>query len=134
MFAKLQIISREHEAFESRSLGILGSVDANRNDPQSGWDTDQFPNNVPELALAMYHIVKAGGLGNGGFNFDAKLRRQSLDPVDLLHGHIGGMDTCARALKVASAIIEDGELDRFVADRYAGWNRPEAIQMRMSAA
>lgn len=121
--------SFEHEIAQATALGILGSVDANRNDYQSGWDTDQFPNNVPELTLAMFHILKSGGLGNGGFNFDAKLRRQSIDPVDLLHGHIGGMDTCARALLAAAAIIEDGTLEGFVEDRYAGWDKPEAKKM-----
>lgn len=121
--------SFEHEIAHAAALGILGSVDANRNDYQSGWDTDQFPNNVPELTLAMLHILKAGGLGSGGFNFDAKLRRQSFDPVDLLHGHVGGMDVCARALLAAAAIIEDGALDQFVDTRYAGWNKPEAQKM-----
>ena len=121
--------SFEHEIAHAAALGILGSVDANRNDYQSGWDTDQFPNNAAELSLAMYHILKAGGLGNGGFNFDAKLRRQSLDPVDLVYGHVGGMDICAQALKAAAAMIEDGVLDSFVAERYSGWNKPEAQKM-----
>ena len=75
--------SFEHELALASSLGMLGSVDANRNDLQSGWDTDQFPNNPGEMALAFYYILKQGGLGNGGFNFDAKVRRQSLDPADL---------------------------------------------------
>ena len=74
----------------------------NRNDYQSGWDTDQFPNNVPEMALAYYQILQAGGFTTGGTNFDAKLRRQSLDPEDLLIGHVGGMDCCARGLKAAA--------------------------------
>ena len=105
---------------------MLGSVDANRNDLQSGWDTDQFPNNPGEMALAFYHILKQGGLGNGGFNFDAKVRRQSLDPADLLHGHIGGLDILARGLKAAAALIEDGTYDKIVEDRYAGWKDSEA--------
>ena len=84
--------SFEHEVATAASLGILGSVDANRNDYQSGWDTDQFPNNAAELVPAMYQILKSGGLGQGGFNFDAKVRRQSIDPADLLYGHIGGLD------------------------------------------
>jgi xylose isomerase len=121
--------SFEHEIALASALGILGSVDANRNDYQSGWDTDQFPNNVPEMALAMITILKQGGLGNGGFNFDSKVRRQSLDPADLLHGHIGGMDVCARALKAAAAIIADGELDAYVAKRYAGWDSAEGKAM-----
>jgi len=115
--------SFEHELALAASLGILGSVDANRNDLQSGWDTDQFPNNVPETALAFYQILKAGGLGNGGWNFDARVRRQSLDPADLLHGHIGGLDVLARGLKAAAALIEDGTYDKVVDARYAGWNQ-----------
>jgi xylose isomerase len=114
--------SFEHELALAASLGILGSVDANRNDLQSGWDTDQFPNNVGETTLAFYQILKAGGLGNGGWNFDARVRRQSLDPADLLHGHIGGLDVLARGLKAAAAIIEDGTYDKIVDERYAGWN------------
>ncbi|WP_127143810.1 xylose isomerase [Pelagibacterium montanilacus] len=119
----------EHEVALASAHGILGSIDMNRNDYQSGWDTDQFPNNVPEVALAYYHILKAGGFSTGGTNFDAKLRRQSIDPQDLLHGHIGGMDTCARGLKAAAAIIEDGSYDAFLEDRYAGWKTPEAQAM-----
>ncbi|HKT86025.1 MAG TPA: xylose isomerase [Novosphingobium sp.] len=111
----------EHELAMARSLGILGSVDANRGDPQNGWDTDQFPNSVEELTLAMLEVLRAGGLGNGGFNFDAKVRRQSIDAADLFHGHIGGVDTIARALLRAAAIIEDGRLEDFRKDRYAGW-------------
>ncbi|WP_380056820.1 xylose isomerase [Falsihalocynthiibacter sp. SS001] len=121
--------SFEHEIATAASLGILGSIDMNRNDYQSGWDTDQFPNNVPEVALAYYHILKDGGLKTGGTNFDAKIRRQSTDPADLLHGHIGGMDICARGLKAAAAIIEDGTLDKELADRYAGWNDEKAQKM-----
>lgn len=114
--------SFEHELAVASSLGILGSVDANRNDLQSGWDTDHFPNNPGEMALAFYYILKQGGLGKGGFNFDAKVRRQSLDAEDLLHGHILGLDTLARGLKGAVALIEDGEFDRRLDERYAGWN------------
>jgi xylose isomerase len=112
----------EHELALAASLGILGSVDANRNDIQSGWDTDQFPNNVAETTLAFYQILKAGGLGSGGWNFDAKVRRQSIDPADLLHGHIGGLDVLARSLKAAAAIIEDGTYDQALDARYAGWS------------
>ncbi|MBJ3786664.1 xylose isomerase [Devosia sediminis] len=114
--------SFEHELAVASSLGMLGSVDANRNDLQSGWDTDHFPNNAGEMALAFYYILKQGGLGKGGFNFDAKVRRQSLDPADLLYGHIGGLDTLARGLKGAAALIEDGEFDKLLDDRYAGWD------------
>ncbi|MBB4105470.1 xylose isomerase [Allorhizobium borbori] len=114
--------SFEHELALARSLGIFGSIDMNRNDYQSGWDTDQFPNNVPEMALAFYQVLKAGGFTTGGTNFDAKLRRQSLDPQDLLIGHIGGMDACARGLKAAARMIADGALEKPLTDRYAGWS------------
>ena len=121
--------SFEHELAVARSLGILGSVDANRNDLQSGWDTDQFPNNPGEMALAFYQILKNGGLGNGGFNFAAKVRRQSLAPADLLHGHIGRLDILARGLKGAAALITDGTYDKFLEDRYAGWQQQGASAM-----
>ena len=101
----------------------------NRNDYQSGWDTDQFPNNVPEMALAYYQILKAGGFTTGGTNFDAKLRRQSIEPDDLLLAHIGGMDCCARGLKAAAKMLDDGVLTGFVEDRYAGWTGDEARKM-----
>jgi len=121
--------SFEHEIALAQALGIFGSIDMNRNDYQSGWDTDQFPNTVPEVALAYYHILRGGGFSSGGTNFDAKLRRQSLDPEDLLMAHIGGMDVCARGLKAAAAMIEDATLPDFVADRYAGWQSDEARAM-----
>ena len=111
----------EHEIAMSRALGIFGSIDANRGDPQNGWDTDQFPNSVEELTLAMIEIIRAGGFTDGGFNFDAKVRRQSVDAADLFHGHIGGIDVIAHALVKAEAIINDGQLDAFRAQRYAGW-------------
>lgn len=114
--------SFEHEIAYAVANGLLGSLDVNRGDPQLGWDTDQFPNNVPDLALAFYHIFKSGGLATGGLNFDAKLRRQSIDPVDLFHGHIGGMDVCARALLAAAKMIEDGKLQSELDVRYAGWD------------
>ncbi|HEX3479022.1 MAG TPA: xylose isomerase [Kofleriaceae bacterium] len=116
--------SFEHEIATALALGIFGSVDLNRGDPQVGWDTDQFPNNVPELAVAMYHLVRGGGFTTGGLNFDAKVRRQSIDAVDLFHGHIGGMDVAARALLAAERMIQDGRLARAVEDRYAGWRAP----------
>jgi xylose isomerase len=121
--------SFEHEIAVAASLGILGSIDANRNDYQSGWDTDQFPNNAAELVPAMYVILKSGGLGQGGFNFDAKVRRQSIDPADLLYGHIGGLDVCAHALMAAARMIEDGKFDAFLSQRYAGWADPKAQAM-----
>ncbi|MGH0033672.1 MAG: xylose isomerase [Myxococcota bacterium] len=113
--------SFQHEIAYAAARGILGSIDANRGDPQNGWDTDQFPNSVEEMTLALYEILRAGGLGSGGFNFDARLRRQSLDPVDLFHAHIGGMDTVARALLAAARLVEEGRLPDAVAERYAGW-------------
>lgn len=113
--------SFEHELALAASLGILGSIDMNRNDYQSGWDTDQFPNSVPEVALAYYEVLKAGGFKTGGTNFDAKLRRQSLDPEDLVLGHVGGMDVCAAGLKAAAAMLEDGTLEAMREARYAGW-------------
>ncbi len=116
--------SFEHELALAASLGVLGSIDMNRNDYQSGWDTDQFPNNVPEVALAYYHVLKAGGFTTGGTNFDAKLRRQSLDASDLIAGHVGAMDICARGLKAAAAMLEDGGLEDALAERYAGWATP----------
>ncbi len=112
----------EHELAYAAANGILGSVDVNRGDLLLGWDTDQFPNSPQEVALAIYEILRMGGLDTGGFNFDAKIRRQSLDPEDLFHAHIGGMDTCARGLLVAAAMIEDGKLQAAVDERYAGWN------------
>ena len=121
--------SFEHEIAVAASEGMLGSIDMNRNDYQSGWDTDQFPNNVPEVALTYYHILKAGGLGAGGTNFDAKIRRQSIDPVDLIASHAGGMDICARGLKAAAAMVEDGGLEQALDERYAGWGTPEAKAM-----
>ncbi len=118
--------SFEHELALADALGIFGSIDMNRNDYQSGWDTDQFPNNVPEMALAYYQVLRAGGFTTGGTNFDAKLRRQSLDPQDLLIGHIGGMDCCARGLKAAARMLEDKALSGPLEERYAGWNDAEA--------
>ena len=95
--------SFEHEIAYAIANNLLGSVDVNRGDPQLGWDTDQFPNHAADLVIALYTILRAGGLGTGGFNFDAKLRRQSVDPADLFHAHIGGIDTLARALLAAAA-------------------------------
>ena len=121
--------SFEHEIAVAATEGMLGSIDMNRNDYQSGWDTDQFPNNLPEVALTYYHILKAGGLGSGGTNFDAKLRRQSIDPADLIEAHSGAMDICARGLKAASAMLEDGGLENALTERYSGWDSPEAQAM-----
>ena len=116
--------SFHHEVATALALGIFGSVDVNRGDYQNGWDTDQFPNSVEELALALHEIIHAGGFATGGFNFDTKLRRQSLDRTDLFHAHIGGMDTLARALLVAAEMLERGTLERSREARYAGWAGP----------
>ncbi|NKI92808.1 xylose isomerase [Rhizobacter sp. SG703] len=113
--------SFEHEIATAAALGIFGSIDMNRGDMQCGWDTDQFPNNLPEMALAMFHIQRAGGFTSGGLNFDAKVRRQSIDAEDLFHGHVGAMDLCARALLAAERMILDGKLESAVQQRYAGW-------------
>lgn len=112
----------QHEIEVAAAQGMLGSIDANAGDLLLGWDTDQFNTDVRELTLAMISILKAGGLGTGGFNFDAKLRRQSIDPEDLFHAHIGGMDAYTKAFKLARSIIADGRFDAFVADRYASFD------------
>ncbi len=114
--------SFHHEVAYAVAHGIMGSIDANRGDPQNGWDTDQFPNSVEDLALPLYEILKGGGFTTGGFNFDAKLRRQSTDRNDLFHAHIGGIDTLARALLVAADLLEQGTLAERVEARYAGWS------------
>ncbi|HSL75640.1 MAG TPA: hypothetical protein VK867_01755, partial [Candidatus Limnocylindrales bacterium] len=116
--------SFHHEVAFAVANGSLGSIDANRGDPQNGWDTDQFPNSVEELALPLYEILLHGGIAPGGFNFDAKLRRQSTDRTDLFYAHIGGLDTLARALLVAADLVERGELADRKAARYAGWDGP----------
>nr|WP_108482631.1 xylose isomerase [Oceaniglobus ichthyenteri] len=121
--------SFEHELAMARALGIFGSIDMNRNDYQSGWDTDQFPDNPREAALAYYEVLKAGGFTTGGTNFDAKLRRQSLDPIDLVAAHVGGMDVCARGLKAAAAMLNDEALEQPRAERYAGWDTPEGAAL-----
>ena len=121
--------SFEHEIATAVDLGIFGSIDMNRGDPQNGWDTDQFPNDVREIALALYYVLKGGGFRTGGCNFDAKVRRQSIDPVDLFYGHIGAIDTLARGLLGAAAMIEGGELKAAVEKRYAGWRSASAQAM-----
>jgi len=118
--------SFEHEIATANALGLFGSLDMNRGDMQCGWDTDQFPNNVPETALAMYYVLQGGGMTHGGLNFDAKARRQSLDPVDMFYAHIGGVDVCARGLLIAEQMILDGGMKKFVDERYSGWQAPWA--------
>jgi xylose isomerase len=114
--------SFEHEVATALALGIFGSIDMNRGDPQNGWDTDQFPNDATDLALPLRRMLEAGGFTTGGFNFDAKIRRQSIEPDDLVHAHVGGIDTLARALLNAAKLVEDGRLRTHVEERYAGWN------------
>ena len=113
--------SFEHELAMASALGLFGSIDMNRGDMQCAWDTDQFPNNIPEIALAMYMVLQAGGFTTGGINFDAKVRRQSIDPQDLFHGHIGAMDVCARGLLIAENMLREGRHTDFLADRYGAW-------------
>jgi xylose isomerase len=121
--------SFEHEIASATALGIFGSIDMNRGDPQNGWDTDQFPNDVREITTALYYILQGGGFTTGGNNFDSKVRRQSIDPVDLFYGHVGAVDVIARGLLNAVKLIEGGELAGFVKDRYAGWHTSEAQAM-----
>ncbi|HKE72917.1 MAG TPA: xylose isomerase, partial [Acidimicrobiales bacterium] len=108
-----------HEVATAVAAGIFGSVDANAGDDRLGWDVDRFPVSVEQMALGMLEVLRSGGFTTGGLNFDAKLRRQSIDRTDLFHGHIGGMDTMARALLVAASVSD--ELDANRERRYAGW-------------
>jgi xylose isomerase len=121
--------SFEHEIALAEALGIFGSIDINRGDYLLGWDTDQFAMNVPELVLAFWQIIKAGGFTTGGLNFDAKIRRQSIDPEDLLQAHVGSMDACARGFLVASKMIEEGALELPLKRRYEGWDTQVAQKM-----
>jgi len=111
-----------HELETAASMGFFGSVDANRGDPRNGWDTDQFPSSLQETTLAMFAILKAGGFVTGGLNFDAKIRRNSVDPSDLFEAHIGGMDAFAAGLVAAQRIIDDKALSSFVAERYSSFD------------
>jgi xylose isomerase len=108
-----------HELQVASDNGVLGSIDANRGDYQNGWDTDQFPNNINEVTEAMLIFLESGGLQGGGVNFDAKIRRNSIDPEDLFYAHIGGMDTFARALIIADQILKDSDYKKFREERYA---------------
>ncbi|MFT3870859.1 MAG: xylose isomerase [Nibricoccus sp.] len=112
----------QHEIEVAASAGMLGSIDANSGDLLLGWDTDQFNTDIKELTLAMVSILRAGGLGTGGFNFDAKLRRPSIDAEDLFIAHIGGMDSYAAAFKIARRILAEGKFEKFVADRYSSFD------------
>jgi xylose isomerase len=119
--ATLAGLDFEHEVAAALAYGIFGSIDINRGDPRNGWDTDQFPNNAQELVPAFLSLIENGGFSTGGFNFDAKLRRQSVDPLDLYVAHIGGIDTLARALLAAADIVTERKLARLKEERYQGW-------------
>lgn len=112
----------QHELQVAADAGVLGSMDANRGDYQNGWDTDQFPNNINELAEAMLVVLEAGGFAGGGINFDAKRRRNSTDPADLFYAHIGGMDVFARALVVADQVLQQSDYRKIRKDRYASFD------------
>lgn len=114
----------EHEIALAAALGVFGSLDINRGDFLLGWDTDQFAMNVSEVALTMFEVLKAGGFTTGGMNFDAKIRRQSIDADDLLHAHVGSMDACARGLLMAGQMTKDGKMEKAVAKRYGKWEEP----------
>ncbi len=120
--ATLAGLDFEHEVAAAHTYGIFGSIDINRGDPRNGWDTDQFPNNAQELVPAFLPLIEGGGFSTGGFNFDAKLRRQSVDPHDLYVAHIGGIDTLARALLAAADIVTERKLAKIKEERYQGWN------------
>ncbi len=120
--ATLAMHTFQHDLAVARINGMLGSIDANQGDSNLGWDTDQFPTNLYETTMAMYEAILAGGLGKGGLNFDAKVRRGSFQADDLFLGHIAGMDAFARGFKVASKLLADGVFTQFTADRYASWN------------
>ena len=112
----------EHEIAYAISNNVLGSIDINRGDTLLGWDTDQFPNNAHDLLMPFYYIFSNGGLKQGGLNFDAKIRRQSIDPEDLFYAHIGGMDVAARVLLAVEKMINDKVLQKYVEDRYFNWS------------
>ena len=123
-----------HELTVAAATGALGSVDANTGHPHLGWDTDQFPTDIYLTTQIMLEILRMGGLVKGGLNFDAKVRRESFEPIDLFHAHIGGMDAFARGLKIAHAILEDGRLTAFVNNRYASWDSGIGAQIENGEA
>ena len=120
--ATLAGLDFEHEVAAARAFGIFGSIDINRGDPRNGWDTDQFPNNAQDLVPALVQLVEDGGFTSGGFNFDAKLRRQSMDASDLYLAHIGGVDAIARALLAAADVVHEGRLRVLQKERYQAWS------------
>src|SRR2546430_10167884 len=118
-----------HELEVAAGAGALGSIDANTGDPLLGWDTDQFPTSIYLTTQCMLCILKMGGFTTGGVNFDAKVRRESFEPIDLFHAHVGGMDAFARGLKIAAAIRKDGRLAEFVKERYASWDSSLGVRI-----
>jgi xylose isomerase len=126
--------SFEHELAVASAAGKLGSVDANRGDTLLGWDTDQFPTDLYSTTMAMMIILNQNGLGTGGLNFDAKVRRSSNEPVDLFHAHIGGMDAFARGLLIAQRILDDKRLQNFVEERYASYKSGIGLQIMTGKA
>ncbi len=123
-----------HELEYAGMQGALGSIDANTGDLLLGWDTDQFPTDIYLTTQCMLSLLKYGGVAPGGVNFDAKVRRESFEPIDLFHAHVGGMDAFARGLKIAAAIRADGELADFVANRYSSWNSAIGAEIESGAA
>ena len=123
-----------HELDYAGHQGLLGSIDANTGDLMLGWDTDQFPTNYYLTTEVMLMLLKYGGIGPGGVNFDAKVRRESFEPIDLFHAHIGGMDAFARGLRIAAAIRADGELSKFVQQRYASWDAGIGAEIESGSA
>ncbi len=113
-----------HEVAYAFANNMFGSIDANQGDPQLGWDTDQFPTHLSEIVQVLYLILQNGGFTTGGFNFDTKLRRQSIDLKDMFYGHISGIDTLARGLLIAANLVTSGDLDSFIQQRYSGWQTP----------
>ncbi len=112
----------QHEIQTARINNALGSLDANQGDPNLGWDTDQFPTNIYDTTLAMYEVLKNGGIAPGGLNFDAKVRRASFEPEDLFLAYIAGMDTFAKGLRVAYKLLEDGPIENFIKEKYSSFN------------
>jgi len=124
----------EHELRVARIHGMLGSIDANQGDLLLGWDTDEFPTDLYAVTLAMYEILKNGGIGSGGVNFDAKVRRSSFEPEDLFHAHIAGMDSFAKGLKVAAKLIEDRFFENIIEDRYSSFQSGIGLDIRTGRA
>ena len=119
----------EHELRVARVQGLLGSVDANQGDPLLGWDTDEFPTDLYSTTLAMYEILQNGGLGSGGLNFDAKVRRGSFEQDDLLYAHVAGMDAFARGLKVAHKLVEDRVFENVINERYSSFKEGIGLEI-----